>query len=125
MSRLFAMAIPVVPGKEQEWRQFINELKDQRYEDFQASRRKLGVRERTFLQETPMGALVVVTLEGENPEQAFADFAKGNDAFTRWFLESVKSVHGVDLSAPPPGPLPSLLVDTGPVEAFSSAALHA
>jgi hypothetical protein len=31
MSRLFAMAIPVVPGKEQEWRQFINELKDQRY----------------------------------------------------------------------------------------------
>ncbi|MGZ3847400.1 MAG: hypothetical protein ACXVBX_12000 [Flavisolibacter sp.] len=124
MSRLFAMAIPITPGKEQEWRQFINELKDQRYEDFQASRRKLGVRERTFLQETPMGTLVVVTLEGENPEQAFANFAQSTDAFTKWFHERVKSIHNVDLSAPPPGPLPSLLIDSGPVEEFSSASLH-
>ena len=123
MSRLFAMAIPIVPGKEQEWREFIKELKDQRYEDFQASRSKLGVRERTFLQETPMGSMVVVTLEGENPELAFANFAQNNDAFTKWFKEQVISIHGIDLSAPPPGPLPTLLIDSGPVEAFATAPL--
>ena len=121
MSRLFAMAIPVSPGKEQEWREFMNELKDQRYEDFQASRRKLGVRERAFIQETPMGTLVIVTLEGENPEQAFADFAKSNDAFTKWFHERVKITHGIDLSSPPPGPLPTLFIDSGPVEALAGA----
>jgi len=124
MSRLFAMAVPVAPGKEEEWRQFAIELKDQRYEDFQASRRKLGVRERTFLQETPMGTLVVVTLEGENPEQAFADFAKGTDSFTKWFLDSVKRIHGLDLSSPPAGAMSALFLDSGPVEAFSPTPMH-
>ena len=70
-----------------------------------------------------MGALVIVTLEGENPEQAFQDFGKGTDAFTKWFIEQVKIVHGVDLTSPPPGQLPSLIVDTGPVTAFT-AAMH-
>lgn len=115
MSRLFAMAIPVLQGQEQEWQNFAHDLKDTYYEEFQASRRKLGVRERAFLQQTPMGEMVIVTIEGEDPEKAFQDFAKGNDAFTKWFLENVKKLHGVDLSAPPPGPLPTMIVDSGPV----------
>jgi len=115
MSRLLAMAIPVLQGQEQEWQKFARDLKDTYYEEFQASRRKLGVRERAFLQQTPMGEMVIVTLEGDNPEKAFEDFAKGNDAFTKWFMDSVKRLHGVDLSAPPPGPLPTMIVDSGPV----------
>jgi hypothetical protein len=62
-----------------------------------------------------MGQLVIVTLEGEDPEKAFEDFAKENNAFTKWFMESVKKLHGLDLTAPPPGPLPTLIVDSGPV----------
>jgi len=116
MSRLLAMAIPVLQGQEQEWQKFARDLKDTYYEEFQASRRKLGVRERAFLQQTPMGEMVIVTLEGEDPEKAFQNFANGNDAFTKWFLETVKKLHGIDLSAPPPGPLPTLVVDSGPVE---------
>lgn len=116
MSRLLAMAIPVLQGQEQEMQKFATDLKDNHYEEFQASRRKLGVRERAFLQQTPMGHLVIVTLEGEDPEKAFADFAKENNAFTKWFMESVKKIHGLDLTAPPPGPPPTLIVDSGPVE---------
>jgi hypothetical protein len=124
MSRLFALAVPIAPGQDGEWRKFANELKDNRYEDFQASRRKLGVRERTFFQETPMGSLVIVTLEGENPEQAFQDFAKGTDDFTKWFVDAVKQVHGIDLSVPPPGSLPQLVVDSGPVLEMASATMN-
>ena len=116
MSRLLAMAIPVLQGQEQEMEKFATALKDDHYEDFQASRKKLGVRERAFLQQTPMGQLVVVTLEGEDPEGAFAEFAKKDDAFTKWFMESVKKIHGLDLTAPPPGAFPTLMVDSGPVE---------
>lgn len=123
MSRLFAIAIPIAPGQEEQFRKFTGELKDNRYEDFQASRRKLGVRERTFFQQTPMGGLIIVTLEGEDPEQAFQEFGKGTDAFTQWFIEQVKTVHGVDLASPSPGPLPNLVVDTGPVTAMT-AAMH-
>ena len=45
-----------------------------------------------------MGDLVLVTLEGDNPEQAFGQFVHGTDAFTLWFLERVKAVHGIDLT---------------------------
>jgi len=121
MSRLFAIAVPIAPGQEEQFRKFTGELKDNRYEDFQASRRKLGVRERTFFQQTPVGGLVIVTLEGENPEQAFQDFGKGTDAFSKWFSEQVKLVHGVDLSSPFPGALPNLVVDTGPVITVTEA----
>ena len=123
MSRLFAIAIPIAPGQEEQFRKFTGELRENRYEEFQASRRKLGVRERAFFQQTPMGSLVIVTLEGENPEEAFQEFGKSTDAFTKWFVEQVKVVHGVDLQSPPPGPLPELVVDSGPVNAMT-AAMH-
>lgn len=123
MSRLFAIAIPIAPGQEEQFRKFTGELRENRYEEFQASRRKLGVRERAFFQQTPMGSLVIVTLEGENPEEAFQEFGKSTDAFTKWFVERVKVVHGVDLQSPPPGPLPELVVDSGPVNAMT-AAMH-
>ncbi len=110
---MFAIAIPILPGKTDAWRSFIEELNGPWKDDFDASRRRLGVRERTFFQETPMGDLVVVTLEGDDPGSAFAAFGQGSDEFTTWFKQQVHAVHGVDLAAPPPGPLPELVSDTG------------
>src|ERR1043165_1712786 len=114
MSRLLAIAVPIPQGNEENWQQFIRELKDNHLEEFQASRQKLNVRERTFFQQTPMGSLVIVTLEGEDPETAFQEFAQGDDSFTKWFVQKVKEVHGLDLAAAPPGPLPYMVVDSGP-----------
>lgn len=113
MSNLFAIAVPVQHGKEQEFEQFRNELRTTRFEDFKASRQKLGVRERTFYQQTPMGGFVIVTLEGENPSEAFQHFASASDSFTQWFAGKVKEIHGIDLSSPPPGPLPEMFIDSG------------
>ena len=96
---LMAAAFPILPGKTAEWQSFIDELNGPRHSEFSESRRRLGVQERTFLQKTPMGDLVIVTLEGDNPEQAFGKFVHGTDSFTQWFLERVKAVHGIDLSA--------------------------
>jgi hypothetical protein len=82
--------------------------------EFAASRRSLGVRERTFLQHTPQGDLVLVTLEGDHPETAFAEFGKRTDPFTMWFKQQVSEIHGMDLSAPPPGPMPQQVIDSHP-----------
>jgi len=112
MSKMFAMAVPILPEKMDQWRAFIKELTTTRYEQFKENRKRLGVRERTFLQETPMGNFVVVTLEGEDPASAFTSFGAGNDEFTKWFMSQVKEAHGVDLTAPPQGPLPELVVDS-------------
>ena len=103
---------PNLPGKTDAWRRFTDELKGPQRAAFKESRRRLGVREQTWLQTTPMGDLVVVTLEGDKPAEAFAAFAASDDAFTTWFKEQVLDVHGVDLSQPPSGPLPELVIDS-------------
>lgn len=112
MKKLFAITVPILPGKTEQWKKFINELKANRYEEFAESRKKLGVRERTFLQSTPQGDFIIVTLEGENPQKAFTDFAKTNDAFTKWFAKQALEIHGFDLENPPQAPLPELVIDS-------------
>jgi hypothetical protein len=112
MKNLFAMAVPILPGKTEQFNKFIKELKSTRYHDFVESRKKLGVRERSFLQKTPMGDFVVVTLEGENPQAAFTNFGQGKDEFTKWFASQVKEIHGVDLSSTQAVPLPEMFIDS-------------
>ncbi len=109
---LLAMSIPILTGKTGQWRSFVGELRGARQRDYVASRQRLGVRERTFFQSTPQGDLVIVTLEGDDPAGAFQRFGAGDDAFTRWFVQQVKEVHGFDLTQPPPGPPPELVVDS-------------
>lgn len=109
---LFAMAFPIPPGKTEQWLKFSSELKGPRRADFVASRKRLNVHERTFLQKTPMGDLIVVTLEGDDPAGAFQKFAAGTDDFTKWFVAQASAIHGIDLSKPPPGPPPELVIDS-------------
>ncbi|XZF14695.1 hypothetical protein ACTHGU_01015 [Chitinophagaceae bacterium MMS25-I14] len=113
MKQLFAIAVPVLPGQDEAWKSFINELITSRKQQFTESRQKMGVRERTFFQSTPMGGLVLVTLEGENPMDAFATFGKGEDDFTKWFVAQVKTIHGIDLAAPPEFSMSELIADSG------------
>jgi hypothetical protein len=111
---MMAVAFPIVPGKTDEWHAFMAEVNGARRAEFIGSRSAAGVRERTFLQSTPMGDLVIVTLEGDDPGRSFAQMMGATDAFTTWFLANVQVVHGMDLSVPMPGGPPShLVVDTG------------
>jgi len=109
---LLALAIPIPANKIDQFKRFTKELMTTRKAEFTASRKKLGVQERTFLQHTPHGDLVIVTLEGANPQKAFAEFGAGNDPFTMWFKQQVSEIHGMDLGGPPPGPMPEMIVDS-------------
>jgi hypothetical protein len=108
---LMAVAFPILPGKTPDWRSWMNELNGSRRDDFVASRRAAGVHERTFLQSTPMGDLVIVTLEGDDPGHAFGKMMGADDEFTRWFTGRAREIHGVDLSVPASAPS-ELVVDT-------------
>jgi hypothetical protein len=109
---LLAVAFPILPGKTEEWKSFRKELDGPRHAEFAESRRRTGVHERTFLQATPMGDLVIVTLEGDDPARSFGQMVSARDAFTTWFLERVKSLHGVDLTVPMTGAPSELVVDS-------------
>ena len=108
---LIALALPILPGKTPEWRKFIDEVNGPRYQEFADSRRRAGVHERTFLQQTPMGDLVIVTLEGDDPGQSFGQLMTGTDEFSKWFTERAMAAHG-DFSPPASGSPSELVVDS-------------
>ncbi len=108
---LVAIAVPILPGKTEQWRQFIAELNGPRRREFEESRQRAGVRERTFLQQTPQGDLVIATFEGEDPAGAFGRLRSGDDEFTRWFLQQGMDIHGFDPTQPPPA-APELVTDS-------------
>jgi hypothetical protein len=97
---LMAVAFPILPGQTEAWKEFIAEINGPRHADFAESRRRVGAHELTFLQSTPMGDLVLVTLEADDPAKAFGQMMSAKDPFTSWFLGRVKAIHGVDLSVP-------------------------
>ena len=115
MTKLIAMAVPILPGKTEAWKKWMHTCMNEKSKEFSESRQSLGVRERTYLQQTPMGDFAIVTFEGEKPEAFLEKFAKGTDAFTQFFIDGVKETSGMDLRQPMPGALPELFVDSGVV----------
>lgn len=65
--------------------------------------------ERTFLQETPSGDLVIITLEGADRMAAFAQMMA--DPSMKEFAAWAADVHGIDPGAGPP-PVPRLVYDS-------------
>ena len=53
-----------------------------------------------------------MTLEGDNPAEGFKLLGTSDDAFTQWFVQKVKEIHGLDLTHPSEGMMPERYVDT-------------
>lgn len=109
---LMAFVAPILPGKRGQWDAFIAEITGPRRDAFNAGRQRYGLHERTFLQETPMGDMVIVTVEGDNPAESLGALANSDDDFTRWFVQQVQEIHGFDLRHPPASP-PRQVIDSG------------
>jgi len=109
-----AMAYPILPGRTDDWRRLMAEVNGPRRAEYDAVQQHVGVRSQVFLQQTPQGDLVLVTMDGADPYRAVQQMWTGNDPFTKWFVEQVKDIHGIDLREPPPGPLPELVLEQSP-----------
>lgn len=105
---LFAVCMPILPGKKEQWLQKMEEIRQEPARTFfRKSREEAGVHERSFLQETPHGDFVILTFEGEDPVASFGQIMANMPPD---FAEFAKEVHGLDADAPPPNV--SLIVDT-------------
>jgi hypothetical protein len=111
MMAVFNGVFPILPGKEQDGRDFAAACIGERRKGFDAQAARTGLdRETWSLQETPMGSFMLVWFEAPDIEKAFTELATSDDEFTNWFRGQVKDVTGVDLGAPPQGPLPAVLI---------------
>ena len=99
-------AVPLLPGTTEKWKEAIVEMNGSRQSEHEESRRRMGLtREVVSLQQTPDGDLVVVCLEGDDPEGVVSRYLNSDHPFDRWFAETVLvGTHGMDASHDPPPP---------------------
>ena len=108
---VFNGIFPCLPGKEAAIKSFASECLGPRRADFDKMQATGGTSRETWsLQQTPMGAFVVVWFEGD-PEQAFGELAADQGDFALWFKAQVKDISGVDLGAPSDDPLPETVLE--------------
>jgi hypothetical protein len=103
-------ALPIQSGKSDAARAFLRELEGQRKADYAASEKRLGITKEVWaLQQSPMGELFVIFFQSPNIGGSVGQFVGSQDEFDQWFKREVKDTTGVDLNAPPPGPLSDIL----------------
>ncbi|PIQ25606.1 hypothetical protein COW36_21430 [bacterium (Candidatus Blackallbacteria) CG17_big_fil_post_rev_8_21_14_2_50_48_46] len=97
MTKTYAMALPILPDKMEQWKAFAEALKTTRAREYELARQKAGVRsEKVWHQATPAGDLLIQVVELEG---SFADFvaslAQTEDEYGQWFSTQVQEIHGV------------------------------
>ena len=99
-------AAPILPGKTEDWKAAVAEMKGPRSDGHAESRKMHGItREVACLQQTPTGDFVCVFVEGEDPDSVLEREMESDHPFDRWFCKTVLAeCHGItpDGDAPPP-----------------------
>jgi hypothetical protein len=100
----------ILPGREEEWRRFVQEVTEERLYEYEGLRRHLGLRsESVWLARTKEGETAVVYLEAENPERILSTLGASEEPFDLWFKERLLEFHGLDLARNPRKAAASLL----------------
>lgn len=108
---VFNGVYPIRPGKEDAARAFAAETFGARRSDFEAHMERDSVTRETWtLQQTPMGSFMLIWFDGD-VQKAFTWLATDNSDFAVWFRAQVLDVTGVDMTSPPEGPPPAVLID--------------
>jgi hypothetical protein len=89
----FAFCAPVAPGGTERGRAFTKEAYEARVDEFTATRRARGLsHELVCLNHTPMGDVICVYYEAEDPDAANRGLAESRDPFDVWFKDQLKTI---------------------------------
>jgi hypothetical protein len=107
-----SIAFPIQPDRFEQARRWGREKMGPRKADLTESNQHVGlVRESWHLQQTPNGAVLILSCEGADLAAMFAAYAAADGPYERWEKQEIQELTGVDLSKPVPGPAPETLVD--------------
>jgi hypothetical protein len=105
--------LPILPGKTEAARAFLQEMNGPRKQELAACGQSVGVTKEVWaIQQTPRGDVFVAYMVGDNIARAFAQVAASPSEFDRWFKQRVQETTGADMNTPPPGPISEILTDT-------------
>ena len=103
-------AYPVLPGMEEDAREFARELAGPRGQEAADFYRTYDVlRETWYFQSTPQGSMVIVISEIA-AEPKTEEYARSQEPFALWLKERVLQLTGIDQDVQPLGPLAKLIL---------------
>jgi hypothetical protein len=96
--RGLAFFAPIRPGAIEAGRQFAKEAYVERRDELAASRRRLGITQETVtLNRTPIGDVVCVYLEGDDPVDGNRRFAESRADYDVWFKDQAATIFLPDI----------------------------
>lgn len=105
-------AAPILPGKAEAWRRFMQEIVGEQRPAYEAACRRLNIRAmRGWVTETARGDIGVIAVIAAHPEQVMPTLSQSEAPFDRWFRAELASLQGVDISRPPRLPPSELVLD--------------
>ena len=108
-------AFPVVPGKEDLARHFAKEVVSDHADDYASLMEDSGTTRVTWtLQETPAGTFILVWYEADDVLRIFDVLAARRNDAAAWMRGRIEECGGIELSGPPPGPAPELILEWPP-----------
>ena len=108
--KTIAFAVPILPGKTEQWKSFADEIVGAKRTAFEHSQKELGLTaENWYLQRTPQGDMAIVYMEGDDPAASLAEMGKSKGDFEVWFKEQALEIHGIDFNQPMPGPISEVI----------------
>jgi hypothetical protein len=98
-----AVIFPVRPGQEEEAHRFVQELQGPRAAEWAEYQQRAGLtRQRWYLQATPLGTIVIVYHEGDDPARAMREWVASQHPFDRWFKDTAGAICGLNFDQLPP-----------------------
>lgn len=105
-------AAPILPGKAEAWRRFVQEMVGAQQAGYEDLCRRLNIQAvRVWITETGRGDVGVLAVIARHPQQIISHLAASNNPFDRWLRAQLADLQGVDLALPPAIPPSELLFD--------------
>jgi hypothetical protein len=96
------LSAPLLPGREEEWRRFVQEVVEERLPEYEQFRQRLGIRnESVWLMRTNGGEMAIAHLEADAPEWIAPTLATSTESFDAWLKERLSQLHGDALAHAP------------------------
>jgi hypothetical protein len=124
MMTTLTVALPLLPVKQEAWRQFCQVLQGSRRGDYNAWCERMGItQEEIWLSQTSLGDLVRIHLQAVHPEEVLTDLATTHRPFDRWLRQQLLELHGLDLAQLAPASAHELIFAWQPAP-FRETASH-
>jgi len=99
MPSTLIVILPLLPGRQEAWRQFCQTLQGSRHHEYDSCLHRMGITwQAAWLTQSMRGDLVHLHLHVEQCEQALSILAASAHPFDRWLRRSLLELHGLDLA---------------------------